>query len=392
MVVANTFATDTRVRREAKAIVDEGYFVEIVCWDRQGQRSPTERIDECVVHNIRFGRSTALVSSRLYFVIAAVVFQVIAFFWSVRLLGRTRTLFVHAHDFNTLLGCAAVKQLFRPRVCLVYDCHELTPGVYQEWYGSFVSRIAGQLEVTALRWVDATIAANEAISRYLCTKSDVPAEVIYSCPAFGDVPRISQLDARKRLGLFGFITLFSGRVRQDYDFDMLLDAARDLAANAETGFRFVFIGPGETMRLLMDQVKGKGLQALFDFRGWVPERDLLLYYLASDLCFAVTRDLGPNTCILTPIKLFESMACALPIVVRSHTLAAEIVQNWCCGIVRSPDSPSFSTELTRLSRDPRSLTYLARAARRAFDREYNWDSMRGRLIRLYSDLGSLLFR
>jgi glycosyltransferase involved in cell wall biosynthesis len=392
MVVANTYATDTRVRREARALACEGYCVEVLCWDRQGRRPPTEKIDKCQVHNMKFGKSTVLVSSRLYFLIAAVVFQAIMLFWSVRRLGTTRTLLLHAHDFNTLLGCAAVRQLFKPRVRLVYDCHELTPGVYQEWYGPFVSRIVGRLEVMALRWVDAIIVANEAIHRYLRSKSDAPAEVIYSCPAFGEVPNMNQLEARKRLGLYGFITLFSGRVRQDYDFDMLLDAAHDLARNGNTCFRFVFTGPEETTKLLTARVIGEGLQAMFDFRGWVPDRDLLLYYTASDLCFAVTRSLGPNAHILTPIKLFESMACGLPAVVRNETLAAEIVQHWKCGIVRSPNSPLFSAELTRLSRDRRSLADLATSARKAFDCEYNWDKMQDRLLRLYSVLGSCLLR
>jgi glycosyltransferase involved in cell wall biosynthesis len=390
MIVANTFATDTRVRREARAIVEEGYRIEVLCWDRQGRRPPMEEIEECRVRNIGFGKSTALVSSRMYFLLAAVFFQVITLFWSVRLLGRTRTLLLHTHDFNTLLGSAIVKLLFKPRVSLVYDCHEFTPGVYREWYGLFVSSIVARLEVIALQCVDSIIAANEAIQQYLRTQSVVRTEVIYSCPALRDIPHVNQLDARKKLRLSGFITLFSGRVRQDYDFDMLLDAARDLARNGNVGFRFVFTGPAETGRLLSDQVIDEGLRAMFDFRGWVPEDDLLLYYVASDLCFAVTRDLGPNTRVLTPIKLFESMACALPVVVRSHTLAAEIVQRWGCGILRSANSPSFSSELMRLNNDRRNLADLAAAARKAFDREYNWDNMRKRLLGMYSDLGSPL--
>jgi glycosyltransferase involved in cell wall biosynthesis len=267
----------------------------------------------------------------------------------------------------------------------VYDCHELTPGVYQEWYGPFVSRIASQLETTAIQWVDAIIAANEAISRYLRT-SNVPAEVIYSCPALADMPRINQRDARKRLGLCGFITLFSGRVRQDYDFDMLLDAARDLKRNTLWDFRFVFIGPAETMAPLVNKAIDEDLQSLFDFRGWVHDEDLLLYYVASDLCFAVTRDLGLNTKILTPIKLFESMACGVPVVVREGTLAAEITRQCGCGIVVENARTPLSAELMRLKNNRQLLRGLSNAGRKAFLAEYNWDRMQDRLLHLYARL------
>jgi glycosyltransferase involved in cell wall biosynthesis len=386
MLVANTFATDTRVRREARALAGEGYCVRVLCWDRQGRRPSTERIDECQVHNAKFGKSTVLVSSRLYFLIAAVAFQAIMFFRSVRLLGRTRTVLLHAHDFNTLLGCAAVKQLFKTRVSLVYDCHELTPGVYQEWYGPFVSRIVGRLEVMALRWVDAIIVANEAILSYLRSKSDAPAEVIYSCPAPGEVPRVRQQEARKRLGLCGFITLFSGRVRQDYDFDMLLDAARKLRRDGLSDFKFVFTGPAEAMAQLAKTAVDEDLRSLFDFRGWVSSEDLLLYYVASDLCYAVTANIGPNSKVLTPIKLFESMACGVPVVVRDGTLAAEIARNWGCGIIVQNSLTRFSAELMRLKNNRQLLLALGNAGRKAFLAEYNWDRMQARLLHLYTGL------
>jgi glycosyltransferase involved in cell wall biosynthesis len=326
----------------------------------------------------------------VYYIIAALLFQGIIVFWIAKQIGRSRSMIVHAHDFNTIVGCAAATYLFRNRIRLLYDCHELTPGVYLEWYGSMVSAVVRRLEKAALRSVDAVVAANDAIHDYLHCHSCAPAEVIYTCPSMADVPDIKPLEARRRLGLSGFVVLFSGRVRQDYDLDMVLEAARQLARKHLLDFRFVFTGPTDSMRSLMNTVSNEGLQGMFHFRGWVSEEDLLLYYLASNLCFAVTRNLGPNTAILTPIKLFESMACGVPAIVRDKTLAARLIRQWRCGIVLDIVHVTFFDELIRLRQDRRLLADLGEAGRRAFRLEYNWQVMQIRLLRVYTELSSSL--
>lgn len=387
MVVANTFATDTRVRREARALASHGFKVQVLCWDRQGHRPAMEGLDECLVHNFKFGKTTALASSKIYYLIAAVLFQVIAFLFVMKKIGRTRSLLLHAHDFNTLLGCVWARELLRGRVRLVYDCHELTPGAYKEWYGSFVAGVVSRLELSAIGRVDGIVTANEAIYRYLNSHRDAPSAVIYTCPAIDEVPKVASSDAKMKLGLGGsFVVLFSGRVRQDYDLDMVSDAARDLKRIGLSEIRFVFTGPSETMACLMEQIANEGLQGFFDFRGWVKNEDLLLYYIASDVCFAVTRDLGENTKALTPIKLFESMACGVPVVVREGTLAARIVRQWGCGLIVDKRPATFLRELTDLSQNPMKRRALGEAAHRAFTLKYNWNVMQNRLIQLYAQL------
>lgn len=368
-------------------MASEGFDVEVLCWDRQGRRPFAESIDGCRIHNVRLGKTTVLVSSRLYYLIAAVLFQVVILLWAVRRISSTRTLVLHAHDFNTLMGCTVARLLLKEHVRLVYDCHELTPGAYEEWYGPLVSKVVGRLELGALRWIDAIVAANEAILRHLTYHGPIRGVVLYTCPEIKEVPEIGTLDAKAKLGLSGcFVVLFSGRVRQDYDFDLLLAAARDLKRNKVSDIRFVFTGPPETASFLRSITVNEGLQSLFDFRGWVSGEDLLVYYRASNLCFAVTRDLGLNTKILTPIKLFESMACGVPVVVRDGTLAADIVRRWRCGVVISPTSDGFSAELISLREKADKLDGLAASGRNAFRKAYNWGLMQARLFGLYIEV------
>jgi glycosyltransferase involved in cell wall biosynthesis len=233
---------------------------------------------------------------------------------------------------------------------------------------------------------------NEAVHHHLKRRNPVRAKIIYSCPAITEIPKIQPIEAKTKLGLDGrFVVLFSGWVRQDYDFDIILEAARELERSHLTDIIFVFIGPSEAMRPLIKAVTDAGVRGFFDFRGWVPDGELLTYYLASDLCYAVTRDLGPSTKVLTPIKMFESMACGVPVIVRDGTLAAEILRCWRCGIVLDPGS-SFAHELIRLKQNKDELRALGAAGLNAFHHLYNWNLMEARLVELYTELENSIIR
>ncbi|HKT21166.1 MAG TPA: glycosyltransferase, partial [Nitrososphaerales archaeon] len=302
-----------------------------------------------------------------------------------RRLRASKTLLLHSHDFNTLVGSALCKRMYGRRVGLIYDSHELTPGVYSEWYGESVARVVARVERTLARLADGIVAANSAIAAYLGAITAAPAATVYNCPETSEVPLLSPEEAKARLNLSGkFVVLFVGRVRQDYDVDMLVRTARTLRESGNgRAFRFVFVGPGQTFRPLEGSVEADGLGGMFEFKEWVPYDELLLLYRASDLCFAVTRDLGANTRILTPIKVFESMACGLPVAVRTGTLAAQIVTESSSGIAVEDTESAFARRLVELSEHPGYLRQLGEGGVRAFHDSYNWEEMERRLLDLY---------
>ncbi|MCL5069174.1 MAG: glycosyltransferase family 4 protein [Thaumarchaeota archaeon] len=388
MVLANTFVPDTRVRREARALSNHGYSVKILCWDRQGTRPSRELIDNCEVQNLKFGRGTVLANSRIYFMFSALVLQFAILFSAFNLLRSGKFLMLHSHDFNTLVGSAFVKMIFFNRVKLIYDSHEFSPGVYLEWYGNVVSRVVTILERFSVQLADRIIGANSAISSYLGKLVRVSSVAIYSCPDLREVPSTSQSEARMRFG-YGdeFIVLFSGRVRQDYDMDLVIDAANKIGQNGlSSKYKFVFTGPDETSATIARTVESNDLREMFEFRGWIPYDELLLLYRASSICFAVARVIGPNSKILTPIKLFESLSCGLPVLVRSGTLAANIVIERKCGIVVDGDHEDFFKTLLSLAASPDLLRVCGEAGRIAFTQEFNWKVMEQRLFGLYDSL------
>ena len=99
--------------------------------------------------------------SKVLFMLSAVLFQFSIFFEGIRLLGKNRKMIIHANDFNALLGVIWLKRLFPKRVKVVYDCHELTPAVYGEWYGRIIGTFIGKLEIALIEHVDEIITVSE---------------------------------------------------------------------------------------------------------------------------------------------------------------------------------------------------------------------------------------
>src|SRR5713226_5631453 len=98
IVLANTMATDTRVRREARTLVGAGYAGEALCWDRQARRPANEVLDGCEVHNLQLGEVTSLLSSKTAYLLGALVLQISIIYVAIRALKRARRIIIHAND------------------------------------------------------------------------------------------------------------------------------------------------------------------------------------------------------------------------------------------------------------------------------------------------------
>src|SRR5438034_6484112 len=103
MLLSNAFDPDPRVYNEARTLVQHGYCVCIVAWDRERARPANETMDEIEIERV-FVRSTHGRGFTQMFIMPLVLMMMIK-----RAL-RVGFDLVHAHDFDTLpaafiLGC-----------------------------------------------------------------------------------------------------------------------------------------------------------------------------------------------------------------------------------------------------------------------------------------------
>jgi glycosyltransferase involved in cell wall biosynthesis len=126
--------------------------------------------------------------------------------------------------------------------------------------------------------------------------------------------------------------------------------------------------------------------ARVDYRGWVPYETLPAQLVRADagiVCFQPE----PNNVNAGPTKLFEYMACGLPVVASNFPLWREVIEGHACGICVDPTDPeAIAAALTRLADDPAARRTMGENGRRAVLQEYNWEAEAERLLAAYERL------
>jgi glycosyltransferase involved in cell wall biosynthesis len=85
-----------------------------------------------------------------------------------------------------------------------------------------------------------------------------------------------------------------------------------------------------------------------------------------------------------PTKMFEYMACGLPVVCSNFPLWTEIVRGADCGIAVDPRDPRAIADAIRaLGDDPALARRLGENGRRAIAERFNWEAELGKLEALY---------
>jgi glycosyltransferase involved in cell wall biosynthesis len=150
------------------------------------------------------------------------------------------------------------------------------------------------------------------VAEYYVRNAGIDPEKIRLLPNSTDGKRfrgVSKAEARKRLGLpaRGTVVLFLHRVAPRKGAHFLPEIARRILKDAGPA-TFLIAGGGPYLEELKRRAGQEGLAGSFDFRGWVPNRDVPIYYRAADLYLMPSEEEG------FPRVLAEAMAAGCPFV------------------------------------------------------------------------------
>lgn len=153
---------------------------------------------------------------------------------------------------------------------------------------------------------------------------NIPTDKIYVIPNGADCEKFKPMDrliARKSLHLpeDKLIILYVGSFYRHHGLDILVESANKII-NSIHEVLFLLVGDGVTKNEIQTKVKSIGLEKFFQFTGEIEHNAVPLYISASDICVCnVVKYSG-----FSPIKLYEYMASARPIICISNS--DEIIQ------------------------------------------------------------------
>jgi glycosyltransferase involved in cell wall biosynthesis len=386
MFIAKAFRADGRAscprpRQESESLLYAGYPVHVIAWDRYAECPTIENVNGITVRSFSSVNLTS--PSKIGLVLGGLIFNALLVFETVKMIRQLKQRpIVHAHDINTLPIGSLLKKL---HLCsrLVYDCHEFTYGVYYEWFNLLVAWVVSVIEQRLLPSADAVITVSDPMARYL-RRFNPATEVVYNSPRTTDIPNVSKEEARVRLGLplDTFIISSVGAIRYDTRMDLLLAVAR---LTEKHNIHFVVVGDGPSASEFRQAVKetvGTHIVAI----PRVSHEKALLYVLASDLTWIVyqNRRESLNPRMTLPWKLFESLACGVPVVVDRGTNRAKLVGELHCGIVLDSDAPEDIAEvIVSLANNAKRHKEMSAAAKNS---SVNWEVTSKNLVSTYERL------
>jgi glycosyltransferase involved in cell wall biosynthesis len=112
-----------------------------------------------------------------------------------------------------------------------------------------------------------------------------------------------------------------------------------------------------------------------------------LEMLAHSAIGIIPFRLTPALELAIPTKLFEYMACALPVVATDLPSITPFIEETKCGLVVPPqDPPAMAQAITYLLDHPDEARRMGENGRRAVIEKYNWDYESKKLLQLYDNL------
>jgi glycosyltransferase involved in cell wall biosynthesis len=223
-----------------------------------------------------------------------------------------RTFYVH-YSYTGAIAAALVARLFGGRVfywnCSLYKELRLpasAPGMER-----LRQRLQERLLETSIRMSTHLVTGTPRVAEYYARHVGIPLSKIRLLPNFTDVARfqtVTRAKARRKLGLDPNqkVVLFLHRVAPRKGAHFLPEIAQRVLA--KTAAVFLVAGGGPYLTELKIGVERDGLAESFDFRGWVPNRDVPLYFRAADLYVMPSQEEG------FPRVLLETMAAGCPFV------------------------------------------------------------------------------
>ncbi len=128
------------------------------------------------------------------------------------------------------------------------------------------------------------------------------------------------------------------------------------------------------------EARARGLEAWCRFAGRLPHGEVATHLAAADLALAPFDSFAYPPLLefgffWSPAKIFEYMACGLPVVTTDQDYLRQVVEGSGGGVVVPQRDPEATAEaVVRLLDDPEASSGIGRAGRRAVVERFSWQA------------------
>ena len=360
-VRASNIYDDSRASKEISALIEAGYKVVILGWNRDGNaKEKTQALFENANVGIRFYECSAKngiglrnISKLLRFIL-----------WVKKNLEISNPDYVHACDLDAGLGSFLFCKSKRKK--LVYDIFDYY--IDSRNMPKPMQFVVEKMEIIIINFASATIICTEERKIQISKAHPQKIIVLHNSP---------EVEA-----------IVDEEIEYDYAYCGALCQRRLVAEILKdykkySNLNICFAGYGEFAHLAEENGR---LFPSFTFKGAVPYAEVLNIESKCRCLAAIYEPTIRNHRLCAPNKFYEALALAKPIIVCKGTGIDKIVKENEIGFVIDYDSSQFYAAVEKIKNNPEQSVLMGRKARNLYERNYKWSVMKQRLIEMYKEL------
>lgn len=227
------------------------------------------------------------------------------------------------------------------------------------------------------------IAVTEGLKREITKRYNIPEEKVtviengVNTEIFKPMNNI--LDLKKKYGLTEKkIVTFVGVLEPWQGLEYLVESAKTVIKNKPDAL-FLIIGNGPLKNFLIKKVRDGKIEENFVFTGSVPYEEVPIYINMSDICVATFILKRNNKIGISPLKIYEYMACGKAIVC-SKIKNLHFLDEIKAGILVEPENPyQLSEAILKLLNDEKLRKEMGKRGYKEATSNYSWDNIAKRV-------------
>lgn len=383
MVVYSYFPQDVRPRREAEAVINAGYTVDIICL-RLPDQTKFENI--CGVNTYRVNISKSQSSRRKYIFLYASFF-IRSFFLLNRLFLKNRYAVIHVHNMpDFLVFLSVIPKLFGSKIIL--DLHDPTPEMlitkFVEDRDSWLTKILKWQEKASIRFAHKIITTNKSFVDKFISRGCPPDKIniVMNSPQDSIFNRFVN-KSKNKSDENKYVVMYHGIIIKRYGLEELVNAA-NLLRDKIPGLELRVYGIGEDLSLFLEMVQKLNLDIIVKYFGQVPIEKIVEIIPECDVGIIPNR-LSPFTKINFPTRIFEYLHMKKPVVVPRTQGINDYFDEGSIFYFDAGDAGNLANVIFNVYSDPTKTFDVVNKGYKIYQ-NYRWEHQSKNLIKIYKEL------
>jgi glycosyltransferase involved in cell wall biosynthesis len=368
-LVFNPFLNDSRVWKESKSLLSNGFKVEIIA--HLSKDLPARESRNGIVIN----RFSYLDRQKTKTNIGKILPYLVYIFKSVKHLKKFDVL--HCNDLNTLPIAFLVKKIYNRNIKIVYDAHEFETGT--NGLRGVKKILVKWAEKRLIKYADKIIVVSNGIANEYSKLYQIEKPtVILNAPYYiKEVFPKNIFRDELNIKLDQKIFLYQGLLSDGRGIDILINTFKSFDTDSSV---IIFMGHGDMTEKIKHEAK---YNRNIYFYNAVPIDVLLDYTSSADYGVSLIEDscLSYHYCL--PNKLFEYIMANIPVIVSDIPEMKDIVESNNIGVVSKINAISLKAKINSIIKlDKKIMMENCLIASKI----YNWEEQEIFLIKLYKEL------